>query len=169
MRCLLPLAVLAASACSSSPDHLWNSPSNRDGYVPGPPRYVRILHWHRAQLFEAEYEQKGRLLLGYFLIVSPEPTSWEIAPGWYAPGHWQGRNPTPSMSVNEKIALEAMQRLWPPGSEIELDYPMLKKKSAIGDSYVQVPRSELQESLSWHGAFVVTLEKRVFNKIKKSD
>lgn len=168
-RWLILCAALLIGACAYSSDH-WTQPTNPDdGKIPGPPRYVKILCWHRAQLFEAEFEQKGGLLRDYFLLVSPEPTSWELAPGWYAPGHWQGPNPTPAMSVNEEIALEAMQRLWPPGSEIELDYPMLKKRSAIGDSYVRVSRSEVKVSLSWHGAHVVTLKKRVINKIKKSE
>lgn len=164
-RWLILFAALMVTSCAYSADH-WSRPTNpNDGKIPGPPRYVRVIRWHRAQLFEGEFEVKGGLLQRYFMIVSREPTSWELAPGWYAPGHWQDRNPTPAMTQVEKFQLEAMQRFWPSGSEIELDYPLLEQKSAIGDSYKRVPRSQVRESLSWHGACVVTLEGRVFRKI----
>ncbi len=154
-QCTVALgAVLLACACGWTSDHLV-SPSQPDGYVPSPPRYVRIIVWSRPDLFEGEYYQSEKWYREYFMVVTQNKTSVPLKEGWYAPS-WSRMNPMPDLTEEEELARQAMIRSFPPGSGVTLDYPLLKDKSSIGRARtVDVPRSSVRATASWFGAYAI--------------
>lgn len=152
----LATAVVAAAACGWTSDHLV-SPSQPDGYIPSPPRYVRIVDWIRPDLFEAKYYQSGRWYDDFFMVVTRDETEVPLREGWYAPV-WSKQNPMPELTPEEEITMQAMVSSFPTGSDVMLDYPLLDDKSKIGAGRsVDVPRSSVRATASYTGAYTVAI------------
>ena len=155
LACVL---MVGGGACGWTSDHLV-SPTNREGYVPGPPRYLRILEWVRPDMFRAEFREAGKWYeFEYFMVITREESDYPLGEGWYAPNRTQ-HNPLPELNEAEKAELSAVERQYPPGTVIELDYPLLHDKSKIGrGADVEVARTDVMTSTSWHGAYIIVIK-----------
>lgn len=99
-------------------------PTSSPNHIPSPPRYVRIVEWLRPDYFTAEYQWwKGRVYDDKFVIITRGETTIPLDEGWYAP-HWSRMGVLPELNPDELATRDAMEKLWPPGSVIELEYPV---------------------------------------------
>lgn len=134
-------------------------PTSAPGHVPSPPKYVRILEWIRPDMFRAEFQDgQGRHDAAYFMIVTRKQSDYPLGDGWYAPARTRS-NPLPALNESEKVQLAAIEQKCPPRTVVELDYPLLHDKSKIGTDWdVEVSRSDVRTSSSWHGAYIITIK-----------
>lgn len=157
IHCTIALAaIVLPCGCGWTSDHLV-SPSQPAGYIPSPPRYVRVTDWIRPDLFEGEYYQSGKWYRDSFMIITKDTTDAPLSDGWFAPD-WSRMNPMPDLSAEEELARQAMVKAFPPGSGVSLDYPLLDDKSKIGkDRNVDVRRPDVRATASWFGAYAIVV------------
>jgi hypothetical protein len=127
-RALSLIAACLVIACMAS--CMWGDrgypPTSNPNYIPSPPRYVRIVEWLRPNYFAAEYYYESfrvKLSSDTFIIIDREETAIALGDGWFAPD-WSRKGVLPALTADELALLKDMEKLWPPGSIVELEYPV---------------------------------------------
>lgn len=112
---------LATPGCYITGDH-WTPPTSPDdGKRSSPPKYVQVQYWDDGGRFTGRFWRDNRWYEGYgFVLLNRSAQGVHVGDGWYAPI----RMNVPSVAVQ--------QHMYPHGTVVRVDYPLLEDKSLIG-------------------------------------